>query len=1091
MKKIVTLLGIIASANALAQIDAGLFRYPDVSANEIVFTYANDLWIIPKSGGNAVKLSSPSGVESFPKFSPDGKKIAFSGNYDGNSDVYVIPSTGGVPLRATSHGWPDRVVDWTSDGKVVFASGRESGKARFNQFYTVAAAGGPSQKLPLEYAEHGSYSPDGKEIAVVIRSERLRNWKRYRGGNAGDIHIYNFAAKTSTNISANDDAPYDFPMWHGNSIYFLSDRGPELRANIWKYDVSTKALTQITNYKDFDVHFPSQGPEDIVYEAGGKLYILPFSGLQPKEVKVKLVTDNALLKPRLETADKNISSLSFSPDGNRVLVEARGNIFSVPAENGFVKDLTRTSGSAERYATWSPDGRHIAYWSDRSGEYELYIQQPDVEGSEKKITNLGPGFRYNPYWSPDSKKIAFIDKAMNIHLVDVASGQISKIDKGLRMMHGPLNGFTVQWSPDSRYLTYNRDLDNYQQAVFIYDLNNKKLHQVTSGFYSAFSPVFDPEGKYLYLISSQSFQPAYSSIDNNFIYANAGKIAAIALLKTTPSLLSPKNDTVALKLDDPDKKQELVNKAEKERKDTSLKIKPLPSAKNVMIDFDGLEQRMVLLPLAAGNYGRLNAAKGKIIYMKNPNTGTTGGQGAIKYFDIEKREEKTILENANAYILSANKGKLLAVRPNNQFAVIMPAENQKFEKPLRVNEMQTLVDPAAEWKQIFADAWRIQRDYFYDPNMHGVNWNQVRERYGKMLESAMTREEANFVIGEMIGELNASHTYFSGGDLEKSKTQNTGYLGVDYEAAGEYYKIKNIITAGSHDAEVRSPLQVSGADIREGMYILAVNGVPLTTAQEPFAAFEGLANKAVEITYNSRPTFTGAKTAVVETLGDEYRLRHLAWINDMAKRVSEATNGEVGYIYVPSTGVDGQNELIRQFNAQWQKKALIIDERFNDGGQIPDRFIEMLNRDPLAFWAIRDGSPWPWPPYAHFGPKVMLMNGWSGSGGDAFPDYFRRKGLGPLIGTRTWGGLIGISGTPPLIDGGNVTAPSFRMYNPDGTWFKEGHGVDPDILVDENLGSMARGIDPQLERAITEIKNLLKTKEYKRPEPPQLDKKTY
>ncbi|RYG46007.1 MAG: peptidase S41, partial [Chitinophagaceae bacterium] len=709
-----------------------------------------------------------------------------------------------------------------------------------------------------------------------------------------------------------------------------------------------------------DVHFPSQGPEDIVYEAGGKLYILPFATLQPKSVEVSLVTDKALLKPRLEPADKNIQSVVLSPDGNRALFQARGNIFSVPAENGFVKDLTHSSGTAERSPAWSPDGKTIAYWSDKSGEYELYLMQTDVEGSAKKLTSYGAGFRYQPYWSPDSKKIAFIDKAMKIQVVDVANGQTIQVDKGLRMTHGELASFQVRWSPDSRYLTYNRDLDNQQEAVFIFDYNNKKLHQVTSGFYSAYSPVFDPESKYLYLVTSQSFQPMYSSIDNSFIYANSGQVAAIALLKTTPSLLAPKNDTVALKLDAPAKKEELISKAEKERKDTSLKVKALPAAKDVLIDFDGLEQRMVILPLASGNYGQLNAAKGKIIYMKGQNTGASG-PGAIKYFDIEKREEKTILENANGYILSENKARILVARPNTQFAIIQAAENQKFEKPLRVSEMQTMIDPAAEWKQIFADAWRIERDYFYDPNMHGVDWNKARERYSKMLEGVTTREEANFVIAELIGELNASHTYLSGGDLERPKTQNTGYIGVDYEPDGEFYKIKKIIRGASYDAEARSPLDISGIDAKEGMYILAVNGVPLTTANDPYAAFEGLSNKAVEITYNTKPAFNGAKTVVVQTLGDEYRLRHLAWINEMATKVSEATNGEIGYIYVPSTGVDGQNELVRQFNAQWQKKGLIIDERFNDGGQIPDRFIEILNRDPLAFWGVRDGSPWPWP----------------------------------------------------------------------------------------------------------------------------------
>ena len=420
----------------------------------------------------------------------------------------------------------------------------------------------------------------------------------------------------------------------------------------------------------------------------------------------------------------------------------------------------------------------------------------------------------------------------------------------------------------------------------------------------------------------------------------------------------------------------------------------------------------------------------------------------------------------------------------NHLAVIKPEESQKFEKPLRISEMQMFVNPMEEWKQILTDAWRIERDYFYDPNMHGVNWNQVKERYSKMLTGAGSREELNYIIGEMIGELNSSHTYHGGGDLEKESNQDIGYLGVDYEAEGDFYKIKKIIKGAAWDAEERSPLDMPGVNIPEGSYLLAVDGVPLTTTQEPYAIFQGLADKTVELTYNSSPSWKGAKTAIVKTMKDEGRLRYLSWVETNRKRVDEETTGEVGYIYVPSTGIDGQNELIRQFNAQWDKKALIIDERFNSGGQIPDRFIEMLNRKPLAYWAIRDGKSNPWPPFANFGPKVMLINGWSGSGGDAFPDYFRKAGLGPLIGNRTWGGLIGISGTPDLIDGGVVTAPSFRMFNPDGTWFREGHGVDPDILVDEDLGLMAKGIDPQLERAITEIKSLIKDKGYKIPVTP-------
>ena len=1089
MKKLISL-SILAFASAqpvMAQIDAGLFRYPDVSKTAIVFTYANDLWLVPKEGGTAIKLSSPAGVESFPKFSPDGNSVAYTGNYDGNQDVYVLPVDGGVPTRLTHHGLPDRVVDWTPDGKrVLFASGRESGRERYNQFYTISPSGGPAEKLPLEYAEFGSYSPDGKEIAVTFISQVFRNWKRYRGGWNADIHIFNFAANTSQKITTTD-ASDELPMWHNKSIYFLSDRGTEMRMNLWRYDLATKAYTQLTNFKEYDAHFPSQGPDEIVLEAGGKLYLYAFASQQLKEVKVNLVNDRASLKPSVVQTDKYIQGATISPDGNRALIAARGELFSVPAEHGFVKNLSRTPGAAERYPAWSPNGKSVAYWSDQSGEYELWIRDASEEGSAKKLTNYGPGFRYSLKWSPDSKKIAFIDKAMKIQVYDLTTDKTIVVDRGLRMMHGGLENFTCNWSPDSRWLTYSRDLENYHSAVFLYDYNARKLHQVTSGFYNCTFPVFDAEGKYLFLRTNQSFQPNYSDIDNTFIYANSSQIAAISLRKTTPSLLYPKNDEVGIKRDEEKQKADSIKKVLKDAGVIDAK-KTVPSTSD--IDVDGMETRIVILPIKPGNFGRLSAVKGRIIYQSNPNTGTTDGKSTLKYYDIDKREEKTILEDVNGYMLSED-GKKILVRRATTFAIIKPDEGQKFEKPLRVAEMQMMVEPKEEWKQMFLDAWRLQRDFFYDPKMHGVDWALMKDRYLKMLDGAMTREEVNVVLGEMIGELNASHTYKGGGDEEAGKSAPVGYLGIDWQAAGKHYKIKNIVRPASWDAEVRSPLDISGTDIKEGDYILAVNGIPITTETEPFAAFQGLANKTVELTYNSTASFTGAKTAIVKTLDDESRLRHLAWIEANRKRVEEATNGEAGYIYVRSTGIDGQNELIRQFNAQWDKKALIIDERFNGGGQIPDRFIEMLDRTPLAFWAIRDGENWPWPPYAHFGPKVMLVNGWSGSGGDAFPDYFKKKKLGPVIGTRTWGGLIGLSGTPPLIDNGSVTVPTFRMYNPDGTWFKEGHGVEPDISVPEDLAAMAKGTDPQLERSIKEIKDLLKNKPFRKPPTPALENRGF
>jgi len=1087
MKRLSWLLIFIVSATfAHAQIHAGLFRYPDVSQTHIVFTYANDLWVVPKTGGMAFRLSSPAGVEIFPKFSPDGKTIAFTGNYDGNDDMYTMPALGGIPSRLTYHGMGDRVVDWFPNGQqILFASPRESGRERFNQFYKMKIAGGLPEKLPLPYAEFGSVSPDGKQLALTFRSQVFRNWKRYRGGWNAEIHLFNLETAASENISVNTDAADELPMWHGNSVFFLSDRGAEKRMNLWEYNVSDKIFKQLTTFSDFDIHFPSLGPEDIVFEYAGKLYLFNIASKKSTEVKVEVVTDGITLKPAIESP-RNIDHIAIGPDGNRVFAEARGEIFSIPAENGFVKNITQTSGVAERYPTWSPDGKSLAYWSDRSGEYELTIRDTRNDGTERKLTSYGAGFRYNPFWSPDSKKIAFIDKSMRIKIYDLTTNQTIDVDKGLRLMHGGLEGFSVSWSPDSRWLAFDRDLENAHQSVFIFDYQTKKLQQVTSGYYSCSDPQFDPEGKYLYVLSNQHFQPAYSDLDNTFIYPNSTKVGVLVLKKSTASPLAPKNDSVTVKKDKADDAEKSSDKDKKDKKGKDSKDDKSSDKKDevkpVSIDFDGLESRLVILPIDPGNYGNLESVKGKIIYQQFPNTGSGGKNRPLKYFDLDDRKEKTILESCEGYQVSADGKKILA-RKDGSWYIIKPDENQKTEKKLRTDEMQMLVDPKAEWKQILVDAWRLERDYFYDPGMHGVNWNAVKDQYLNMLSGALTREEVNFVLGEMIGELNASHTYKGGGDEENTKQLSVGYFGIDWSAEGEFYKVKKIIRGAPWDAEVRSSFDVPGVEIREGNYILAVNGVKLTTAMEPYAVLQGLAGKTVEVTYNTKPSWSGSKSAIVETLKDESRLRHLAWIEQNRKRVEEATSGNAGYVYVRSTGVDGQNELMRQFNAQLDKKSLIIDERFNSGGQIPDRFIEMLNRPPLVFWATRDGESWPWPPAGHFGPKVMLINGWSGSGGDAFPDYFKKSGLGPLIGARTWGGLIGISGVPGLIDGGGITVPTFRMYNLDGTWFKEGYGVDPDIAVPEDITQGSKGIDTQLERAIVEIQNLLKTKGFTAPKP--------
>lgn len=1085
MKKLLIYSSILFSFLALnisAQVDARMFQYPDVSKTHISFTYAGDVWIVSKEGGTAFRLTTAKGTEGFAKFSPDGSQLAFSGNYDGNVDVYVIQALGGLPKRITSHGMPDRIVDWFPDGKnLLFASSRESGKQRFSQFYRVSKDGGLPEKLPLPYAEFGSVSPDGKKIAFTTRTRMFRTWKRYLGGMAADIYIYDLEKKTSENIS-NNAANDEIPMWKENKIYFLSDRDKNQRYNIWVYDLTTKQNRQLTFFDKFDVHFPSIGENEIVFEAGGLLYLLDLSTEKIREVKVNVVTDGATLLAQNENVEKLIQNFSISYNGSRALFEARGEIFSVPAENGAVINLTQSSGSAERYPAWSPNGKYIAYFSDKNGEYQLTIRDIENPSSEKTLTSFEDGFRYKIYWSPDSKKLAFIDQTMTVYYYDMDKGKSIKVDKQKWMYEGNLQNFSVSWSSDSRYIAYEKELESRFSAIAIYDTKEDKIHQVTTGYYNDNNPVFDPDGKYLYFLTNRNFNPIYSDFENTFIYPNSTQIAAVTLLKETLSPLFPKNDSIAVKKDEESKTDE---KKSDEKKDSK---KDEPKVKEIKIDFDGFEERAVILPPSAGNFGKISAVSGKLIFHRVPNSGSADKKKPVMFYDLDKREEKTIVDDADAYQISAD-GKKILIAKQNSFSIVDVAADQKLDKKLPTNQLEMTVVPKEEWKQIFNDVWRLERDFFYDKNMHGVDWKEMKKRYGALIENAVTRSDVNFIIGELIAELNASHTYRSGGDEETPLQRAVGYLGIDWELSNGAYRIKRIVNGAAWDTEVRSPLLTSGLKVKEGDYILAVNGVKIDVTKDPWSAFEGLADKTVELTINNKPSTDGAWTIVVKTLSDETRLRNLEWIESNRKRVEEATDGKIGYIYVPSTGIDGQTELVRQFYAQFTKQGLIIDERFNNGGQIPDRFIELLDRKPLAFWAVRDGSNWQWPPVANFGPKVMLINGWSGSGGDAFPDYFRKAKLGPLVGARTWGGLIGITGAPALIDGGSVTVPTFRMYDPDGKWFKEGHGVDPDIEVPEDPGMLSKGVDVQLERAIKEALRLLKENPPVNPKQPEYEKR--
>jgi tricorn protease len=1095
---------------AADSIDARMFRYPAVSATQIAFTYAGDIWIAPKSGGTALRLSSPRGEETFPRFSPDGSMIAFSANYDGNEDIYVVPAGGGLPRRVTHHGAPDRVLGWYPDGRsLLYATMMTSQKDRFNQLYKVNAEGGLPEKLPVPYGEFGAISPDGKTLAYTPISVDFRTWKRYRGGMNPDIWFFDLEKKTARNVT-HHEANDSVPMWHGETLYFLSDRDESKRDNLWAYDTRRDKFRQVTFFKDYDVHFPGIGPADIVFECGGRLYLLDLATEKHREVSLQVVTDRATLKPRLENVSNYIHSATLSPGGKRVLFEARGEIFSAPAEYGVVRNLARTPGVAERSPAWSPDGKRIIYWSDQSGEYELTARNADGSGPAETLTRLGPGFRYRPQWSPDSKKVAWIDQTMKVWVYDFETKTNQQIDQQKWAYQSDLRRFSVSWSADSRWMAYAGDKDNRHSAIVLYDYANGKRHEVTAGFYDDEEPVFDPDGKYLFFRTGRDFSPAYSELENTWIYANTWRLAAVPLRKDVVSPLAPRNDEDADKdkkkddeKKDADKKEPGAETKKDEAKAAEAKDEKKVAAKEgepkdgkpaekkedkkpkpVLIDLEAFEERVILLPPKAGRFDDLCCVTGKLIYRSLPRVGADATASPVEFYDLEKRETKRILDDADSIELSANRDKILA-RKGTSYAIIEPKEGQNMTKKVDTAGLEAMVDPVAEWRQIFTDAWRLERDYFYDPHMHGMDWPAMRERYGRLLDQCVTRWDVNYVIGELIAELNSSHTYRSGGDTEKAPERGVGYLGCDFALGKGAYRIKKIIVAAPWDAEVRSPLLRPGlTNVKEGDYLLAVNGVPLDTTQDPWAAFQGLADKTVMLALNDAPELKGAREVLVQTLASEARLRHLAWINENRRKVEELSGGRIGYVYVPDTGVNGQNELVRQWRGQLTREALVIDERFNSGGQIPDRFIELLGRKLDNYWGVRDGRDWPWPPHAQYGPKAMLINGWSGSGGDCFPYYFKQAGLGPLIGLRTWGGLIGMTGVPGLVDNGTVTVPTFGIYNPKGEWIIEGYGVDPDIEVVDDPASMAKGGDPQLERAVDELLKALKKNPPPKPKKP-------
>jgi len=1082
---------------------AGMLLYPDVSATHVVFLYANNLWTVPRTGGVASPLASPPGREAFPRFSPDGKSIAFSGNYEGNLDIYTIPVNGDVAKRITYHPASEILCDWTQDGRLLFMSNGLAGLRRQTQLFTVSPDGGMAQRLPVPYGANGAISPDGQWLAYTPHTRDMRTWKRYRGGMATNIWLYHLAKnqwKPITDWEGTDT----LPMWNGNTVYYLSDQGNSHRLNIWAYNTQNNRREQITNYSEYDVKWPAMGPGtsgggELVFQNGPNLFLLDLTNYKTSKVNVIIPGDRSTVRPKSVDASKHVQSARPSSTGKRVVMEARGDIWTVPVKNGYPRNLTRTSGVAERDASWSPDGRWIAYFSDATGEYELYMTQSDGKGETRQLTKNGGKYRNRPTWSPDSKNISFVDNTGSRYLYNIARGETKKIDVDPRQMQIP----PASWSHDSSWMAFSKSQENGNGAIILYNVKSGEKHRVTSGMFNDGAPVFDHKGDYLFFASNRQFtSPAYEDLGTTFIYGNTQVLLAVPLRNDVASPLNPKSDEETWKKNS-DKKQEAKKQAAK-KTDGKTKKKPLA------IDIQGFERRAVKIPVQPGIFRNLAVAfDGKLLYVRSKSRGM-GGTPSIKIFDFRapksatvaspkaKRrhraqietsvaipKESTVVDGVSGFGITAD-GKKLLVSQKGKYFMVAAAASQKLAAAVSTSDMNSTIDPKVEWKQELVDAWRIQRDFFYDPNMHGVDWPKIRVQYEEMLKDCSTREDVDYVLGEMIAELNVGHAYVrGGGDSERGPRVSVGMLGCDYVLANGAYKIQRIIEGGVWDVDARGPLSQPGIKVNAGDYLLAVNGIPVDTKKDPWAAFQGLAGKTITITVSKNPKFDkDARDVVVKCLSSETALRYRAWVEQNRAYVAKKTGGKVGYIHVPDTGINGQNELIRQFYGQTAKAALVIDERWNAGGQIPTRFIELLNRPVTNYWAVRDGKDWTWPPDSHQGPKCMLINGLAGSGGDAFPSYFRQAGVGKLIGMRTWGGLVGISGAPQLIDGGGVTSPTFAFYETDGTWGIEGNGVEPDFEVIDDPSKMRHGGDPQLDKAIAFMQEEIKRHPYKKPKRP-------